>query len=162
MIYLNKKQFLPAMILISTMLLPMILTITILSIYDHRFQPLLIAGILLFIYFLLIFYFSKIAKSTKNYLVCNDKNLEICCGNKYCNKHNGIWKISYDEIERIEYYQISSLKGWFSLWYGLLPRCVFLIIRDCFGKEESIFIGYLDIEQVTMLSQIGEIDLLIH
>ena len=34
--------------------------------------------------------------------------------------------------------------------------------RDCFGNEDSIFIGYLDLDQVTMLSKIGEIDLLIH
>lgn len=162
MIYLNKKQFLPAMILISTMFLPMILTITILSIYDHSFQPLLIAGILLFIYLFLLFCFFKIAQSKKNYLVFNDNGLEICCGSKYCDKNTGIWKISYSEIERIEYYKMSSLKGWFSLWYGLFPRCVFLTIRDCFGKEDSIFIGYLNLDQVTMLSQIGGIDLLIH
>ena len=162
MIYLNKKQFLPAMILISTMFLPMILAITILSIYDHVFQLLLIAGILLFIYLFLLFCFFKIAQSKKNYLVFNDNGLEICCGSKYCDKNTGIWKISYSEIEGINYYKMSSLKGWFSLWSGLLPRCVFLRIRNCFGIEDSVFIGYLNLDQVTMLSKIGGIDLLIH
>ena len=162
MIYLNKKQFLPAMILISTMFLPMILAITILSIYDHSFQLLLIAGILLFIYLFLLLCFFKIAQSKKNYLVFNDNGLEICCGSKYCDKNTGIWKISYSEIEGIEYYKMSSLIGWCSLWSGLLPRCVFLRIRNCFGIEDSIFIGYLNLDQVTMLSQIGGIDLSIH
>ena len=162
MIYLNKKQFLPAMVLISTIFLPIILALTFLSIYHRIFQPLLITGILLFVYLFLIFCFFKIAQSKKKYLIFNDNGLEICCGRKYCDKNTGIWTISYDKIEKIEYYKILSLKGWFSLWTGLFPRCVFLTIRDCFGEEDSIFIGYLDLDQVTMLSQIGKIDLLIH
>ena len=162
MIYLNKKQFLPATILISIVFLPIILALIFISIYHHTFQPLLITGILLFIYLFLIFCFFKIAQSKKKYLIFNDNGLEICCGSKYCDKNTGIWKISYSEIEKIEYYKMFSLKGWFSLWTGLFPRCVFLTIRDCFGKEDSIFIGYLNLDQVTMLSQIGGIDLLIH
>ena len=162
MIYLNEKQFLPAMIFISTMFLPIILALTFLSIYHRIFEPLLIAGILLFTYLFLIFCFFKIAQLKKDYLVFNDNGLEICCENKYCDKKTGIWKISFSEIERIEYYKILSLTGWLSLWTGLFPRCVFLTIRDSFGQEDSVFIGYLNLEQVKMLSQIGAIDLWIH
>ena len=162
MIYLNKKQFLPAMILINVIFVPLILPLSFVSIYDLHIPSLIILGIMLIVYLLLVFYFFKVSRSTKNYLVIQGEGLEICCENKYCDQSTGIWKVSYRKIIRLEYYKISSLMGWFSLWTGLCPRCVFLTIRNNSGIEESVFIGYLDLDQVRMLSQKGNIELLIH
>ncbi len=161
MIYLNKKQFLPSMILISVMFLPMILALTYLSFSHHVWEPFLIAGILLIIYLSLTLCFFKISKSTKNYLMVKNEGFEICCGNKYCDKDSGIWKVSYQKIEKIDYYRITSLKGWFSLWTGLLPRCVFITIRTL-GVEDEVFIGYLDLNQAKKLASIVNTELITH
>lgn len=162
MIYLNKKQFLPAMILISIMFVPIMLMLTCLCLFYNVFQPFLIIGILLVTYLLLIFCFFKISKSTKNYLIINNDGLDICCGNKYCDKNTGVWKVPYNEIARIDYYRISSLKGWVSLWTGLLPKCVFITIQNRGGKENSVFIGYLDLDQVKLIANTGNIEIFVH
>lgn len=162
MIYLNKKQFLPSMIFISIMFLPMTLTLIYLSLWYRTWKSSVIAGILLIIYLSLTFCFLKISKSTQKHLVIKDQGFEICCGNKYCDKDTGIWRIAYREIEKIDYFKISSLKGWFSLWTGLFPRCVFITIRTAKGIEDEVFIGYLDLKQAKTLASIANAELIIH
>lgn len=162
MIYLNRKQFLPAMVLINVMFLPIILTLAVLCFLYHVLTPLPIIGILLVVYLLFVFCVSKSSKSSKKYLIIHDDYLDICCGNKYCDSNTGLWTVSYNKIQQIDYYRVSSLKGWLIVWSYLFPKCVFITIQDCYGKEESVFIGYMDLYQVTMIAEKGNIELVIH
>lgn len=162
MIYLNKKQFLPSMILISVMFLPFISMLACLSLLYHVWKPLLTMGVLSVIYLSLVFCFFKISKSTKKYLVVKNEGFEICCGNKFCDQTTGIWTIPYHEIKEMHYFKISSLQGWLSLWTGLLPRCVFITIRTLNGNQDDVFIGYLDLNQVKKLASIASTELIIH
>ena len=160
MISLSRSQFLPAMILISVLFVPIVSVLIWVSFLDHILF--LFVGLLLVIYLILALYFFRTSRSQKNYLIMNDDGLDICCGNQYCNKDTGIWKISYAQIRQIDYYKLSSPMGWFSLWNGLLPKCVFLTFRDLSGKEISVFIGYLEFDQVNSIAKTGGIELLVH
>lgn len=91
-----------------------------------------------------------------------DDGLEICCGVQYCDRKTGIWKVSYDKIECMDYYKITSFLGWLSLYSYCFPKCVFITVHDCFGQDESVFIGYMDLVQAREIASIGNLQLIVH
>ena len=161
MIYLNKKQIVPAILLINFVFMPLIIPLLVFLILYKEMRVMLITGILLLFYVLLTFIFCKIAYSKKNYLIIKKDCLEICCGNKFCDKDTGIWIVPFDRILQIDYYKINSLKGWFILWSYLLPQCVFLTVYDK-GQKQSVFIGYMDLAQVRNIVAQKNLKLICH
>jgi len=162
MFYLDKKQFLPAFILFSIIFLPITIIIACVGLIETSTKPLLITGILFLIYLLLIFTFLIKTKSQKKYLVVKEDCFEICCGVKYCDKETGVWSLPYENIDKIDYYRFTSVGGWLCLYTGILPRCVFITIQNSCGQDESVFIGYLDLNQVKEIASAANTDLIVH
>ena len=160
MIYLNKKQLIPALLLINIIFIPLIVTLLTFGLTKSRYEPLIVLAILVLIWLFSIFFVIHVSKSKTYYLIIKDWGLEIYCNNKYCN--NGLWILPYNLIKQFDYYRMNSLKGWFILYTYLLPKCVFITIYDKYDKEESVFIGYMDLEQIKSIAEKGRIKLILH
>lgn len=162
MIFLNKKQMLPLLIALSILLLPVILlllTCFLLHKEMRFFFVLVLFSLLYVVGFVVIL---KISLSKKEYLIIENDRLDLYCNNKYSKKNAGVWKLYYNKIIRIDYYRITSIKGWFCVFGGVAPKCVFITIENQYGFEEAVFIGYLDLKEVKQIASIANTELVFH
>lgn len=145
MYFLEQKQFLPAMILFGIPFIPSIIGLVFANLFFFRIQLLIILILILSIYLSIILILIKLSKRTRNYLLLKDNNIEIA----FLDSDIGIVKldIPFKKIKKIEYYRITSLKGWLMLHSFIYPKCVFLTY-DVKGEEFTKFIGYMDLKDV--------------
>ena len=162
MIFLNKKQLIPSLILLNVILLPCMLPLLIFFLIYQEMRFLLVAGLFLLLYVVGLIVILKASSSKNEYLIIENDRLDLHCSSKYSDESTGIWHLYYNEIIRIDYYKATSIKGWFCLYGGLVPKCVFITIENLCGFEESAFIGYLDLNEVKQIASLANTELVIH
>ena len=158
MIFLSKKQLIPSLILLNVILLPCILPLPIFFLIYQEMRFLLVAGLFLSLYVVGLIVILKASSSKNEYLIIEHDRLDL----HYSDESTGIWHLYYNEIIRIDYYKATSIKGWFCLYGGCVPKCVFITIENLYGFEESTFIGYLDLNEVKQIASLANTELVIH
>lgn len=162
MIYLNKKQIVPAMILIHVVFAPIIVALFALSVIDKRWEVLLCAILLFLVYLTFVFFLCKKAYSKRYYLISQDDHLEVCFKKNFFNHDTELLRIPYRDILQMDYYRISSIKGWFILYSCLFPKSVFITFYNEDKNERTVFIGYMDLNQIRSLAEKGNVELVVH
>ena len=152
----------PAMLFLNIILLPLILAALISFLLTVRYEILLPLGILLLLYALGVFVFLKASFFKTNYLIVRDGHLDLCGEYPYVDKETGHWIVSYCDIVCFDYYRMTSLKGWCTLYTGVVPKCVYMTVYDSRGAEQSILIGYMELSQIQDIAKRGNVDLVIH
>ena len=150
MYYLDQKQFKPEMILFGIFFIPCIIGIVIANILQFKIELLIILSIIIGIYLIVVVIIWKQSKRKKHYLLLKDHEIEL----EFFDYINGEEKIEirFEEIVRFEYYRMNSIKGWLMLFVYTFPKCVYLTYNAS-GKEQTKFIGYLDIGDMKEISK---------
>ena len=158
MIYLNKGCFKPMLILMSVILLPISIACLFLTIYDFQVKLFVISLVMFFVYFCVILGLYKHSKSRKYYLTLQDNTYILI---NYPNISNmQTLELNCNEIIKMEYYKITSVKAWFMIFDYVGPQCVYITYAKN-GKEESRLIGYPKFEEIRALCADLGIDLFI-
>ena len=150
MYYLEQKQFKPAMILFGIPFIPCIIGLIIANVLSFKIELMIMLLIIVGIYFTIVIILWKLSKRKNHYILLKENLIEL----EFCDFISGQVKLElqFDEIIKFEYYRINSIKGWLMLFSYLFPKCVFL--THCInGKEETKFIGYLDIKDIKEISK---------
>lgn len=145
MYYLEQKQFKPAMILFGIPFIPCIIGLIVANVILFKVELLIILLTVLSVYLTIVFILWKLSKRKNHYLLLKKDGLDI----SFHDFTNGKvqLELSFDQITKIEYYRINSLKGWLMLFSNVFPKCVY-ITYNINGKEQTKFIGYMDIKDV--------------
>ena len=69
--------------------------------------------------------------------------------------------LQLNQVIKLEYYRINSIRSWLMLFSYIFPKCVYLTYTVN-EKEQTKFIGYLDIKDVKDISKITSSDLIIY
>lgn len=148
MIYLNKGFFKPTAIIFSVILAPITIACLIISILDFTMGRMLVSLAFIAVYTLLIIFVYLYSKR-KDYYLLNDEELFII---KYPNVASNLeeLKLKTEDILKIEYYKLSSLKAWCLLLSYISPGAVFITFRSG-TKEECKLIGYPSFEEIEKL-----------
>lgn len=156
---LEKRQLQPQLILLSVIFFPFILALLIASIIKPE-KPIIIVLVCLFaLYVVLTLVLWLLSMRKDKYLTIGDDETTI----RYPNVSNAnIIKITNSNITRIEYYKLSTIKNWLTLFNFVLPQCVYITYKDENDEERDAFIGYLNVEEVKILSQRLNANLIIH
>jgi len=150
MYYLEQKQFKPAMILFGIPFIPCIIGLIIANVLSFKIELMIMLLIIVGIYFIIAIILWKLSKRKNHYILLKENLIEL----EFCDFISGQVKLElqFDEIIKFEYYRINSIRGWLMLFSYLFPKCVFLTY--CInGKEETKFIGYLDIKDIKEISK---------
>ena len=148
MIYLNTGFFKPAIILFSIIFLPMIIGCCVLTFFDFRLELLIISLIMVLGYMLFVFGIYKYSKTEKYFLAKQENDCIII---NYPNvSRDNFLTLSCDDIVRIEYYKIMSVKAWWMLVSCVGPQCAYITYL-CDNKEICKLIGYPDYNQISQL-----------
>ena len=149
MYYLEQKQLTPALTLLSFLFIPCIIGLTLLNIISFKLGLLILLLIISGIYLTLIFVFLKLCKKQNHYLLIEKDRVEIAFLD-FTDGENKI-ELKFDQILKLEYYRINSIRGWLMLFSYILPKCVYItfILED---KVQKKFIGYMDIDDVEKIS----------
>lgn len=144
MIYLNTGLFKPILMIFSVLLLPLSFSCCILTFTDFRIELFFISLIMILLYFVIIIGGYKHSKTKKNYLFIENDFIVINYYNLRCAK------INVQDIKKIEYYKISSIKAWGMLFNCVCPQCAYITyIYD--EKEVCEHIGYPDFNRISKL-----------
>ena len=159
MYFLEKKQFKPSVILLSVIFLPIIITIIIAICLTFKKELLLALFTIVLIYSVLIIVFWKISQCKNKYLLLENDRIKVI----YPNINNGEnrLELSLKQIVKIDYYKITSFKGWFILFSFVVPKCVFITYKKD-NNEYTDFIGYMDFDDVKKFANNNDIKLIIH
>ena len=160
MYYLQQKQFKPAMILHSIVFVPCIVGLLIGNIVSFNMILFITLLVLSAIYAALISFLWKMSKNKGHYLLLKSEGIEIT----FLDIYEGQAKINlpYDQIKYFDYYRINSLAGWFCLYCGVLPKCVYITYDDINGEEQTKFIGYMDYKDIKKITDTNNIRLKVH
>jgi len=151
MIYLNTGAFKPLLILLSVAFLPQCLGGLICYFEDYRVEKLIITLFLFLGYFLSVFGCYKYSKSKKDYLIVKENNHIVVVYNDKPNDKNFSYEICLENIVKVEYHKISSLKEWVVLLHCYtLPQSVF-VRHLTKGEEDCKLIGYPDYNEIKAL-----------
>lgn len=159
MYYLEQKQFKPSMILFGILFIPYIIGLIIANIMLFEIELLIILLMIIGIYLTIVIIFWKLSKRKEKYILIKDNIMEL----EFLDFISGKTKLElqFDEIIQFEYYRINSIRGWLMLFSYVLPMCVYLTY-SVNGKEQTKFIGYLDIKDIKEISKITNTDLKIY
>ena len=136
MIYLNAGFFKPFVILLTIAFLPLLVTATILVVLNFEMGLLIVAIVFFMVYIAIIIGVYIHTKSHKFYLTISGiSNMSI----NYPNVKSET--ISCNEIIKIEYYKILSVKAWCMLYSYVMPQCAYITYK-CDGEERCELIGY--------------------
>ena len=145
MYYLEQKQFKPEMVLFGILFIPCIFGLVIANIMLFKIQLLVILLIVLAIYLTLVFVLWKLSKRKNYYFSIMDDRVEIVFHDFTIGKTK--LELQFNQIVKMEYYRMSSVKGWLMLYSYIFPKCVY-ITYNIEGKLQTKFIGYMDIKDV--------------
>ena len=159
MYYLDQKQFKSAMILFGIPFVPCIIGLIIANIMLLKIELLIMLFIILAIYLIIVIILWKLSKRKNYYLLIKDNVIEL----EFYDSINGKTKLElqFNEIIKFEYYRINSIRSWLMLFSYIFPKCVYLTYTVN-EKEQTKFIGYLDIKDVKDISKITSSDLIIY
>lgn len=159
MYYLDQKQFKPTMILFGIPFVPCIIGLIIANIMLLKIEWLIMLFIILSIYLIIVIISWKLSKRKNYYLLIKDNIMEL----NFYDSINGKTKLElqFGEVIKFEYYRINSIRSWLMLFSYIFPKCVYLTYTVN-KKEQTKFIGYLDIKDVKDISKITSSDLIIY
>ena len=159
MYYLENKQFKPAMILFGIPFIPSIIGLIIANIMVFEIELLIVLLLVLVVYITIVLILWKISKRKNHYLLLKNDEIEIVFHDFF----NGKTKLElpYNKIKNIEYYRITSLKGWLMLFSYVFPKCVY-ITYEINGEEQTKFIGYMDYKDVKEVAKNNNIEIKIY
>ena len=143
MIYLNEGFFKPMFIFVSMLLLPISTACWILTFYDFRIELLIVTLIISLIYFISvagIYIYSK----TKKYFILIEDNAVII---NYPIQNSIQHKICFDDIVKMEFYSLSSIRSWCMLYNYVVPGCAFITYKHN-DTEICKHIGYPDFSKI--------------
>ena len=138
MIYLNKALFQPMFILLSIVFLPISIACFAITFLNFRIEVLIVSVSVFLFYIAILFVTYKCSKTIK-YFLCKKNDFIII---KYPSLNNSdVFEIPICNIINIEYYRLSSIKGWCMLYNYVCPQCAYITYLED-GKEISTHIGY--------------------
>ena len=145
MVYLNAGFFKPMVILIGVIFLPINIACNLLYCFDHRTELLIVSTVLFLLFVATVIGVHKHSKSKRYFLSVNDNSVTI----KYPNVCSDMQELVLNctQIIKIEYYRLSSIRGWCLLVNYVLPQCVYMTYMQE-GKECRKLIGYADYHQM--------------
>ncbi len=149
MINLSRAQFKPAVILLSVLFVPLMLAAFVLCLLDYTFDIFMLFVCLTVCYTTIIIIMSKVLKRSKYCLVLFDAYLEATYPN--LGKRCGRIQVKYEDIVRLEYYKISSLKSWLLLFNYVVPQSVFITYK-CNNEIITELLGYMQYEEIKKLT----------
>lgn len=155
---LNKRGFKPLAILYSIVLLPCCIGLTIGTCFDFEVRLLIINIALWCCYFFILFaFYFGYNRGNKKMNVC-ENYFEI-----FIYKSGKLYAkslIKYCEIKYIEYYRITSIKGWLGLIGYILPKSVMIIYKEKYNKQNE-FLGFMNLKDIKQILENKKIKLII-
>ncbi len=148
MIYLNAGLFKPFFILSSLLMLPMVLVLAVLCIFEFNISVFFISLIFFAIYLASIVWAYRQSMSRKDFLYASENCITIKYPNLNGNK--GELTLEPNQIVMIEYYRIGSIRAWCMSFDGALPQCA-EITYMCNGKKLCQSIGYPNLGELSAL-----------
>ena len=139
MIYLSTGFYKPMIILFSIPLLPLSMACGILTIIDYRIELLLTTAIIISAYILIVIGIYKYSKSKANYLYIDENNI-LSIVYPGISEDNEL-KLNIDNVIKIEYYSILSIRAWFLLHNYVFPQCAYITYLNG-DKKECKLMGY--------------------
>ena len=151
MVYLNKKQLIPTVIVLSVVCAPFILGGLIWMIADFHLAALALFGLASVVYGVLVFLVYKNSKSTKNYLNLTEEYVEIVYPE--INFDRGVLRLPYEAIVEFTHYKMISLETLKTMInYGSMPNCVYITYMS-HGREVTEMMGYLDYNEIKEIAE---------
>ena len=147
MIYLNSGFFKPALIIFSVVLLPITIGCWWLTLASFEIERFIVSLIMLLSYVAVIILTYRYSKSKKYYLLAEENGILSIHYPNLPDKTDCL-KLNIHDVVNIEYYKISSIRGWFMLINYLCPQCVFInYISD--DKKVCQHIGYPHFKEIS-------------
>ena len=160
MYYLDKKQFLPEIIAVSALLLPVIvaLTIAFFLCLETKFLIILCAFVLTYVAIALFLW--QNSRREMFFLELTETEARIVYEDLVKGKTE--LHLSFQDIHTLTYYKITSPKAWLmTLLAYCVPQSVYLKYTD--GKETcERLIGYLDYDAVQEIATITKSNLKVY
>ena len=157
MVNLSAGFFKPFVIILSIIILPGALGCYVMAFLDFRAELVVISAVLCIIYIASVFLTYRLSRKKEYYLSFADGALEICYPNI---DKSGVLRLEADEVVKIEYYKLSSLKAWCMLHNCICPQCVFITyIKN--GIQLCKHIGYARCESIEGLCRDADIALFV-
>ena len=147
MIYLNSGFFKPMFIILSISLLPLTVACWWLTLASFEIERFIVSLIMLLSYIAVIILTYRYSKSKKNYISKETDNVLFIYSLDFFHNTKFL-KLDICNIVKIEYYKISSIRGWCMLFNYLFPQCVFITYLSD-GKEVCQHIGYPNFKEIS-------------
>ena len=159
MYYLEQKQFKPAMVLFGLLFIPILIGINIANVVFFRVELLIVSLVVLIVYLSIILFFWRLSKRKEHYLLINKNGVEILFHDSISGKIKV--ELSFEQIIKIEYYRINSIRSWFMLYSYVFPKCVYITYKIG-GEEQTKFIGYMDLKDIKQIANDKNIKLIVN
>lgn len=159
MIYLNKAILKPLSIFISVIFIPSIILITICCFLIKEIQVFIILCCFVLAYILAMCLTIKESRNKKYYLKVNNDSLEIAYPN--LTRKDEVLSVRFIDIEKIDYYKITSFVSWLALIQMQCPKALFITYHINNRKEEKA-IGHAELIDIVKICKEKEIKLIIH
>ena len=159
MYYLEQKQFKPAMVLFGLLFIPILIGINIANVVFFRVELLIVSLVVLIVYLSIILFFWRLSKRKEHYLLINKNGVEILFHDSIRGKIKV--ELSFEQIIKIEYYRINSIRSWFMLYSYVFPKCVYITYKIG-GEEQTKFIGYMDLKDIKQIANDKNIKLIVN
>lgn len=152
MYYLDSKQFLPATLFFSALLVPMITLSAIAFCLYMEISFLVISCVLTLIYTAILLYLWKSSHREEFFLTLKE-DYAIIVYNDFL-KGKSEMTLSFNQMHTLIYYRITSITGWLlTLDAFSYPKSVCVEYTD--GKNSVVcYIGYLDYADVKKIADI--------
>lgn len=159
MIYTNKAQFKPIIILLSILFVPAILSLIVCCFIIPSTTIYCILFAFFIIYCLGIFAVKKESNSRRNYLKIGNDSIIIKFDNFSADDNEK--EIMFNDIIQIDYYKINSFISWIGLLSLQCPKIAFLKYA-CDNKVIQKPIGYFEKVDIERMCFTHNIKLIVH
>ncbi len=150
MFYLSKNQFKPLAVLSSIGLVPLIVGFSYCAWNDFKMEIFIVLLFLLCLYCFIIILSYKISQTKKYYALTNNEQLEIHYPNVGI-RNEDVIRVNVEQVVKLEYYRMTSIKSWFLLVNAIVPQCTFITYVEG-GREFCGLIGYPSYDDVKKLA----------
>lgn len=159
MIYTNKAQFKPIIILLSVLFVPSISALIVCCFLIPSIPIYCILFSFLIIYCLSIFAIKKESNSHRNFIKIGENSLIIKFDNFSADDNEN--EIMFNDIIQIDYYKINSVISWIGLLSMQCPKIAFLKYT-CDNKVIQKPIGYFEKVDIERMCFTHSIKLIVH
>ena len=156
MIDLEKKGLKPIIIFLSTMFLPVIISLIICLINDFDITILIITIVILLLFIIIIYICFNIFNKKNKLMKITKIGFEINLYKSGKLIHTGL--IKFNEIDYLIYYRITSIMGWFALFSYISPKSVIVVYKKNIQNE---LLGYMDLKDIKKISKESNVKLIV-